>query len=220
MKTYFDDITDFIFVEDRPQKSEVLFIPGSGYGELAVEAARLWKEGYAEYLVVSGRYSVLKKGFDGAISPKEYVHGSFETEADFLAQVLQDHGVPQKAILLEREAAFTYENAIKSRELLSRAEILVESAASKEKENGDRAKKAILVCQAFHARRSLMYYQLVFPEVDFCVCPAKTQGITRENWHRDAKKIDVVLGELARCGTQFGDIMKGTDRIWKRREII
>ena len=76
-------------------------------------------------------------------------------------------------------------------------------------------RRIILVCQAFHARRSLMYFQLVFPEVEFLVCPVVTREISRDNWFLDEKKIGVVMGEVERCGTQFADIFRGKDRVWE-----
>ena len=53
-----------------------------------------------------------------------------------------------------------------------------------------------------------MYYQEQFPRTQLIVCPVVTQGISRENWYLDEKKIDVVLGEVERCGSQFHEILK------------
>ena len=53
-----------------------------------------------------------------------------------------------------------------------------------------------------------MYYQEQFPGVRIAVCPVVTQGITKENWFLDDHKIDVVLGEVERCGSQFHEILK------------
>lgn len=195
---YYDYLTEFIFREDEPAPADMIFIPGSGYGELAVRAAEIYKMGFAPQIVVSGKYSVLLDAFAGPISPKEYVGKKYHTESEFLAHVLMDHGVPESAIIKEEKATFTYENAIRIRNMIGKERL---------------PEKAILVCQAFHAKRSLMYFQLVFPETKFLVCPAITQGITRENWQEDPGKIDIVLGEVERCGSQFHDIMKGTDKV-------
>ncbi|MDO4345338.1 MAG: YdcF family protein [Eubacteriales bacterium] len=189
---YYDALTKFIFVEDEPLPSDYIFIPGSGYGELAQKAAELYRAGMAMHIVVSGRYSILGDSFAGPVSPKEYVGWTFETECDFLTRVLTDRGVPASAVLQERRARYTYENAIYTAGILK----------------NETVKRAILVCQAFHARRSLLYYQILFPNTEFLVCPVNTRGITRDNWHLDAEKIDVVLGEVERCGSQFHEIMK------------
>ena len=43
---------------------------------------------------------------------------------------------------------------------------------------GMEVKKAILCCMPYHARRALLYYQLLYPETEFFVCPAKESPIT------------------------------------------
>ena len=65
--------------------------------------------------------------------------------------------------------------------------------------------RAIICCQAFHARRCRMYFEYVFQdrEIEFLMCPAVTQGISRDNWAESKKGLETVLGELRRCGEQF-----------------
>ena len=66
-------------------------------------------------------------------------------------------------------------------------------------------KRAIICCQAFHARRCRMYFEYVFRdrEIEFLMCPAVTQSISRDNWTESKKGLETVLGELRRCGEQF-----------------
>ena len=189
---FYDALTNFIFVEDQPDMADYIFVPGSGYGELAIKAAQLYHSGYAGKIVVSGKYSILGDGFAGPVSPQKYVNNTYKTECDFLTDILKDQGVPKEAIMQERNATYTYENAICIQKLLRHATV----------------KKAILVCQTFHARRSLLYFQLLFPETKFLVCPAITQNISKDNWFLHPDKIDVVLGEVERCGSQFHQIMR------------
>ena len=54
---FVQDITDFIFVEHEPEQADIIFIPGGDQGALAVTAARLYKAGYAPYVLPSGRFS-------------------------------------------------------------------------------------------------------------------------------------------------------------------
>ncbi len=181
------EITEFIFREDKPQKADVIFIPGGPYPELAENAARLYREGWAEWILPSGKYSILEGRFAGA--------GSAATEWEYLADILGKNGVPREAVLREDQATFTYENAIFSREVL-------------QKQGMYPPKTAILCCQAFHARRSLMYYQDQFPDTRFLVCPAVTAGISKESWQNTPEGIEKVMGELRRIGTQFPDICR------------
>ncbi len=193
MQNFYDCITDFIFIEDAPQKADIIFVPGGNYPDSARNAARLYREGYAPYIMPSGKYSITKGRFEYA--PENPTHQKhFETECDYLCDILLREGVPQSAILREDEATYTYENAIYSRKKLRGLGISVT--------------KAILSCQAFHARRSLMYYQEQFGQVQFFVCPVVTRGISRTSWMNTDAGIDTVLGEVERCGAQFHEIMR------------
>ena len=97
-------------------------------------------------------------------SPEKYKGRYFETESDFLTQILVDEGVKKSDILQEKEASYTYQNALFTKDLL--------------KTKGLHLKKVILSCQAYHARRCLMYYQFVFPEIEFIVSPGVFQKKT------------------------------------------
>lgn len=182
---FIQDITDFIFVEHAPEKADIIFIPGGDQGALAVTAARLYREGYAPYLLPSGRYS---KPVGACKIP------GYETEWEYFRDILKSEGVPEEAILKEDQATFTYENAIYSRQVTDRLGLSV--------------KKAILCPQACHARRALLYYEIMYPETEFLVCPTVTRGISRENWFLEKEKIEMVLGELERCGSQFHRILE------------
>ncbi|MCD8022812.1 MAG: YdcF family protein [Lachnospiraceae bacterium] len=249
---FYDAITDFIFVEDEPQKADILFIPGSFRAELAKHAARLYKEGYAPYILPSGKHSIKKDQAEqlresgipnagtlkrsGAIPDTDTLNrfgvipdtdtlkrsgvktntskcprvpsdsdtvpavheigketAMYATESDFLGAILREEGVPERVIFREPEATFTWENAIYSRRLTEAKGLTI--------------KRAILCCKAFHARRSLMYYQQQFPDTEFFVCPVVIDGISREGWYRTREGIDKVLGEVERCGGQFHEIM-------------
>ena len=56
--------------------------------------------------------------------------------------------------------------------------------------------------------RDSLYYKILYPETEFFVCPTVTRGISRKNWFREEKKIDEVLGELEKCGSQFHQILR------------
>ncbi len=189
---FIEDMTEFIFVEHKPEKADIIFIPGGDQGALAVRAAELYQEGYAPRILPSGRFS---KPVGRCMIP------GYETEWEFLRDILTEHGVPKEAVLEEREATFTYENAIFSRRVTDTLGLKIE--------------RAILCPQACHARRALLYYEILYPDTEFFVCPTVTRGISRDNWFLEEDKIDVVLGELERCGSQFHEILRqygGTGR--------
>lgn len=191
---FLNQITDFIFVEIPAEPSDLIFVPGNGYPQMAEEAARLWKAGMAPYVLPSGRYSIQSGKFMGVSEKKEQYDGDYDTEWMFLREVLIRNGVKEACILKEDRASYTYENAIYSRRLTD--------------EIGLEVKKGILCCKNYHARRCLLYYQLLFPRTEFSVVPSETEGISRHNWHRTQEGVEKVLGELERCGSQFHQIVK------------
>lgn len=182
---FIQDITEFIFVEQKPEKADIIFIPGGNQGAIAVRAAQLYREGYAPLVLPSGRFS----------KPVGYCSiPGYETEWEFLRDILVKEGVPPECILEERQASFTYENAIYSRRVTDARGLTI--------------RRAILCPQACHARRALLYYEILYPDTEFYVCPAVTRGISRDNWFLEDEKIDTVLGELERCGSQFHEILR------------
>ena len=195
---FLNQITEFIFVEDKPKKSDMIFIPGSGFPQLAEEAANLYHQGLAPYILPSGRYSVLNGRFAGVQEKKELYDGEYETEWEFLKEALKKKQVPEEHILKEDQATYTYENAIYSRKVTDSM--------------GMEIKKAILCCKPYHARRSLLYYQLLYPDTEFYVCPIQDSDVKRENWYLTEKGIRLVFGEVQRIGEQFIDITKEVEK--------
>ena len=184
---------EFIFVENRPEKADIIFVPGNGYPQMTEKAAELYREGYAPVVLPSGKYSITTGRFGGVLSGTEKYHGSYETEWEFLRDVLVKNGVKPEDILREDRATYTYENALFSREVTEKAGLSV--------------KKAILCCKSHHARRVLMYFQYVYPETEFLVCPSFPDGITRSNWNHTELGVDAVTGEVTRIIRQFSLMM-------------
>ncbi len=192
-ETFIRAVTEFVFVEHPPEKADVILIPGSRKIEHAVRAAELYRAGYAPWVLPSGRFAVSYGRFKGV--PDKYraqYPDEYETEWAFLRAVLMRHGVPDSAILREDQATYTWQNAQFSRDVLAQQAIP--------------CRTAILACQAFHARRALMYYQAAMPETRFVVCPAQTPGYARSDWFLTDKGRKRILGEVERLGSQVGEV--------------
>lgn len=188
-------MTDFIFLENTPQTADIIMIPGSGYGALADTAAKLWHQGFAPFILPSGKYAKLTGHFEGTCDYHYPISNPApKTECDYLSAILIDHDIPEAAILREAQATYTYENAIFSKQLTDSLHLDIRTS--------------ILCCQAFHARRCLMYYQLLYPDTKFIICPTATQDISKDTWYLSDEKIDKVLGEIERCGSQFHQILR------------
>ena len=194
MLQWIRDVSDFIFLEDAPAPADVIFIPGNGHALPAELAARLYGEGLAPWVLPSGRYAIGTSGFAGQLSGARRYEGPFDTEWAFMRRILTENGVPERAILREDEATYTYQNAIFSRRRTDAMKLTVS--------------RGIICCMPVHARRAKMYYETLFPEAQLLVCPAPGAAVTRETWLQSPEGIDAVLGELSRCGGQFSEILK------------
>ena len=187
------DISDYIFVSDKPTEADAVFLPGGSHPQQPEYAAELYHQRMARWLIPSGGVSVKLEKWAGVRSKAEIYNGDYQSDCEFFTDVLVKNGVPLSAIIGEDKSGHTRDNAFLSRKAAD--------------ERGVEIKRALIVCKAFHARRCLMLYQMAFPETEIKVCPVYCYNITKDNWYKSEKGIDRVLGELARCGNQFaGDI--------------
>ena len=70
---------EFIFAENTPEKSDIIFVPGNGYPQMAECAARLFREGMAEWILPSGRYSVVNGKFSGVLEKSDIYNKEYKT---------------------------------------------------------------------------------------------------------------------------------------------
>lgn len=186
------DISDFIFVEDKVEKADVIMIPGGSFPELPEKAAELWNDGYAPIVVPAGGVSIKTGRFNGVKSKREIYAEPYKTECEFYTDVLEKCGVKSECIVGDDKSGCTADNARFTKKVLDSNKIY--------------PKKAILCCKAFHARRCLMFYQFYFPHTEFIVVPVVDlpgYHITKDNWYKTDIGLSRVLGELSRLGDQF-----------------
>lgn len=188
-----NEITQFVFIEDTPQKSDIIFIPGSSSPEPGERAAELYNQGFANKILPSGGVSIKTGRFYGVRSKADVYSKQYASEWEFLSDVLKVNGVPEEHVFREDKSGFTKENALLSRKVLDDMCITIQ--------------KAILCCRSFHARRAYMFYQFAFPDTEFYICPAPfidgDVDIRKENWFMTEIGIKRVLGEIRRYGDQF-----------------
>lgn len=137
-------ITDFIFVEDAPQKSDVIMVVGGSYPEAAEISADLWKQGYADKIIIGGGVSIKTGKFPGSRSKQDIYNKEYSDECEFYTDVLLKNGVDKTAVYAENKSSFTKENAFYAKKLVDKYGLNIH--------------KAILICKAFHARRCLLFY--------------------------------------------------------------
>ena len=183
------DITGFIFMNDLPRRSDVIFIPGTSKSAITEKAAELYRAGYAKYVMPAGMWSGKWGRFAAEKIDNPRYAGEYPTDFAYCRHILLENGVPESAILREDRSTNTGENA--------------EFSAAVLKELGIEVKRAILCCQSFHARRAFMTYGKHFPDTEILVVPTDTQGIRREDWFLHENSYRRVMSEVMKCGEYF-----------------
>lgn len=196
---FIKEITSFIFIEDKPEKADIIFVPGGLWPEPMEKASELWLNGYAPYILPSGKYTLKNNCFTKPATKSEKYNKKYDTEYEFMKDVGLSYGVDEKAILKEDNATWTKENAFNSRKVTDELDLEI--------------KKAIICCKSFHSKRALMFYSFAYPETKFIICPVDIENINKENWFETEYGIDNVMGELSRCGGQF----KKAIPIWRKK---
>ena len=109
------DISNFIFVSDEPKKVDAIFLPGGSHPEQPEYAAKLYKNGFAPILIVSGGVSVKRQKFDGVKSKADIYNKDYKTDCEFLTDALNINDVPANAIYGEDKSGHTRDNAFFSK---------------------------------------------------------------------------------------------------------
>lgn len=201
MNKIISDITEFIFVADEPRKADLIIAVGGSYPQMPEKAAELYREGFAPYVLTTGRFTHNLGHFRGVSDKKEAYDKTYDTECDFYHDVLIRNGVPEAAIIREDKSEYTRANAELSRALVN--------------ERGLKADTVLVVCKSFHARRCQMFFQSAFGKSEVLMIPVDIRtGEGRDDWFKSEKGIQRILGEVKRCGEQVNvtDIMNFTEK--------
>lgn len=165
-------INRYLLIRTPLKPAHLCFVFGTrpGAEEFAQETARLWLNGYFEYVLISG----------GATP------GGDEPEAMMLRRMIIEQGVPRSVILTEDRATNTGENVIFSLPILD-SEIGL-----------DRIDTVIAVGKLSTSRRYLMTLQQHWPEVRKMLAPVNYHPVSRSRWMDDDELRGRVLNEWSK----------------------
>lgn len=163
--------TEIVFggFSDDGASTDVAILLGCGFEEMrerALAAAKLYKCGRVKYVMPTG--GVLRDDGTREIS-----------EANFLAEVLMENGVPKEAIIIENEARTTNENMIYASLQLNRVLRIAN------------VKSVTVVTSPNHIRRSMALARLFLPRnLEIFGCISESERANRDAWflHSDITK--------------------------------
>lgn len=175
-------ITDYLFISAPPEKSDLVFIPGTSHFLVPMAIThKLWKEGYSGKILVSGGIN----------------EHTGKNEADGMLENLISLGVPKNIVFKERKSSNTLENVVYSRKII-------------DIEFGIRNIRSVLVVvKNYHARRAIMTLKKnLSPSIKYFPIEYDVLGFTKDTWANEEKNRERVLGEYQKIKTylQKGDL--------------
>lgn len=112
---------DYLSLDMRPVRSDVMMVFGSHDEHTAVRASELFREGFSDIVLFTGGL--------GKITEKIW----HEPEAERFSKIAESMGVPSSAILKETGSCSTFENIVFSEKLLDEKGILCRSILAVDK---------------------------------------------------------------------------------------
>lgn len=163
------DITDYIFIEDRPQKADLIFVFGARNDEMANEAFDLYRNKFAQKILISGGDN----------------RSTNENEAERISEILIHLGAKKEDLILENKSNNTLENVLFSKDVI------------KQTIGFKNIKTILFVAKNFHCRRAKMTLVKHFPKgIKFLSMPYDVYEFTRNDWFENETGRKRVIEEI------------------------
>lgn len=140
-------LADPLKIEEPPRAADVIVVfgggagesgqAGGGYQERVQQAVNLYQNGYAKHVIFSTGFAFTFR------------------EGEVMRSLAIENGVPAESILLETLAANTYENVVRSHQIMA----------------SHSWRSALVVSSPYHMRRALMTWRKQAPEVTTVATP-------------------------------------------------
>ena len=177
----FNNLYDYLSESDKPKKVDLIFVFGSKQTFRIEKAIELYKKGYAQKILVSGR------------SPS-YENENTISEVEAFAQFAIEHGVPKRDLIIEKESITVPDNVKRSLNLLEKENIPHNSI--------------ILVNSTFSQRRGWAHFskmsevgtKLIRVNVD-----EVSDTFSRDGWYKNETGTKVIVKEF--FGLRMSEIL-------------
>lgn len=174
-------ITDYIFLESKPQKADLALVFGTRHSEAINKVYELYRDKLIPKILVSGGLNRV----------------TGENEANEMSQALMELGVNKDDIILEDQSINSLENVLFSKKVIE------------EKIGFNNIKKIIAVVKHYHSRRALMTLKRYFPKTVVLIpVTYDIYGFDKDNWFEDASGKEKVMDEWDKISVYLkkGDI--------------
>ncbi len=161
-------ITDYIFLESKPQKADLAFVFGTRHEEALKKVAEVYKQGLVSRILVSGGTNAVTK----------------DNEAEKMSEGLIKLCVKKEDILTEGKSTNSLENVLFSK-------MVIEDVIGLK--NID---TILLIVKHYHSRRALMTLKRHLPKT-IALSPVVYDmgGFTKDNWHSNRYGVEKVMSE-------------------------
>lgn len=171
-------MADYLIVQDKLVPADVIVVI-SGDGSRYQYAIRLFKEGYAKYILFNyngeDRYDMIS-----VIDPEEKINN-----------VIISSGIPFDKTIIDGRCTSTYEDVLYAKETILK----------------NNFKTAIIVSNNFHMRRVYLTFKKVFKGNDirlmFIPVPKEVKGINPDEWWTREYDLIRVFDEYVKLGFYF-----------------
>lgn len=161
-------ITEYIFLESKPQKADLALVFGTRHPEAINKVYELYRCKFIPQILISGGTNKV----------------TGKNEAQEMSKKLIKFGVKQEDIALEDQSINTLENVLFSKEIINK------------KLKFSNIKKIIAVVKHYHSRRALMTLKKHFPKnIELIPVTYEIYGFTKDNWHENETGKEKVVSE-------------------------
>ena len=169
------EVADYLIVQDKLIPADVIVVI-SGSGARYQYAIKLYKEGYAKYILFNyngeDRYDMIS-----VVNPEEKINN-----------LILSSGIPFDKTLIDGRCTSTYEDALYAKENIDKKQF----------------KSAIIVSNNFHMRRVYLTFKKLFKGNDiklvFVPVPKEVKGINPDRWWTREYDIIRVFDEYVKLG--------------------
>jgi len=164
-------ITDYIFLDSRPEKADLVMVFGTSSQEPLQVVKKIYSDRLVEKILLSGGEN----------------RNTGRNEAREMALKLIDLGVAMTDIIVEDRSTNTLENVLFSKRVI-------------EEEIGFKnIRRMLVVVKSYHSRRALMTLKRHFPKgVEILPVTYDLLGFNRNDWHESEVGRKKVAGEMER----------------------